>query len=97
MGKKPKRIYISKIQKNINIYYSILKQYFSLLQMLTLAKLKASKGNKPYSQPLKIKVSGVSNTARYQVESGEKREWREKRILCHWNCRPQHGHEGNSV
>lgn len=56
--------------------------------MLTLAKLKDSKVNKPYSQPLKVKVCGVSSTARYQVESGEK-----KRIMCHWNCRPQHGHE----
>lgn len=43
--------------------------------MLTLAKVKASKGNKPYSQPLKVKVCGVSSTARYQVESGEKKEY----------------------
>lgn len=43
--------------------------------MLTLAKLKASKGNKPYSQPLKVKVCGVSSNARFQVESGEKKEY----------------------
>lgn len=42
--------------------------------MLTLARLKATKGNKPYSQPLKVKVCGVSSTSQYQVESGEKKE-----------------------
>lgn len=42
--------------------------------LLTLAKLKTTKGNKLYSQPLKDKVCGVSSTSQYQVESGEEKK-----------------------
>ncbi|XP_062590718.1 uncharacterized protein LOC134252294, partial [Saccostrea cucullata] len=42
--------------------------------MLTVAKLRESKGNKPYSQPLKVKVCGVGTIQRYQTDNGEKKE-----------------------
>lgn len=42
--------------------------------MLTVAKLKDSKGGKPYAQPLKVKVCAVGSIQKYQVDSGEKKE-----------------------
>ncbi|XP_062580032.1 uncharacterized protein LOC134242041 [Saccostrea cucullata] len=44
--------------------------------MLTLAKLRVSRGNKPYSLPLKVKVCGRSGVTSYQVDGGEKKEYR---------------------
>lgn len=42
--------------------------------MLTVAKLKDSRGGKPYAQPLKVKVCAVGNIQNYQIDSGEKKE-----------------------
>lgn len=35
--------------------------------MLTVAKLKDSRGDKPYAQPLKVKVCAVGNIQNYQM------------------------------
>jgi hypothetical protein len=45
------------------------------LQMQTVKKLKNSKGTKPYSVPLKVKVAAVGQTQRYQTDSGERKEY----------------------
>lgn len=44
--------------------------------MLNIAKLKNSKSNKPYTLPLKARVGGVSGTMNYQVDGGEKKEYK---------------------
>lgn len=44
--------------------------------MLNIAKLKNSKSNKPYSLPLKARVGGVSGAMHYQVDGGEKKEYK---------------------
>ena len=49
-------------------------------QMLTLAKLGASKGTKHYSQPLKVKVCDLGATELYTTQVGERREYAAVRI-----------------
>lgn len=44
--------------------------------MLNIAKLKNSKSNKPYTLPLKARVGGVSGTMHYQVDGGERKEYK---------------------
>lgn len=44
--------------------------------MLNIAKLKNSKSNKPYTLPLKARVGGVSGAMHYQVDGGEKKEYK---------------------
>ena len=41
---------------------------------MTLAKLKATKGSKPYPTPLKVKVCGVGTTSQYTTDKGEAKE-----------------------
>lgn len=44
--------------------------------MLNIAKLKNSKSKKPYTLPLKARVGGVSGSMHYQVDGGEKKEYK---------------------
>lgn len=44
--------------------------------MLNIVKLKNSKSNKPYTLPLKARVGGVSGAMHYQVDGGEKKEYK---------------------
>lgn len=44
--------------------------------MLNIAKLKNSKSNKPYTLPLKARVGGKSGAMSYQVDGGEKMEYK---------------------
>lgn len=44
--------------------------------MLSQAQLRQSKGNKPSAVPIKVKVCSESGIAKYQVDSGDKKEYK---------------------